>query len=111
MTIFPPLGLLVIYEISHMYPFFINRKFYHALCFLILIPGVQMSLRDNLSVTVFYVNIVTVFLILLEVYRYIGCASPAVVTYFRNISSGRERQRDALITSHIWLFMGAAFPI
>lgn len=91
MIFFIPLGLFAINEIRHMYPLFVFRKFYHGLTFIILFPGCQYSLHESPALTVFFINIVTVALIFFEVYRFLGCTSPAVASYFRLISLGRER--------------------
>jgi len=87
------------------------RKGFHLLAFVLFLPPIAYSKYDKPRLIVFAFNCVTVALILLEILRFGGHLPQSFSDWFKDKSSGRERQNDTLIATHIWLLMGCAFPL
>jgi dolichol kinase len=105
------MGLFLLSSVAGSVPTFILRKGFHLLAFVLFLPPIAYSKYDKPRLIVFAFNCVTVALILLEILRFGGHLPQAFSDWFKDMSSGRERDADTVIATHIWLLMGCAFPL
>lgn len=99
---------------------FEQRKMFHVLAFLLFLPPIALASYSEPRMLAFAFNLVIVAMLVVEGARFKrilpGCSTenPLDLTEFdkwiKSYCQGFERREDTLITTHILLLIGCAYP-